>query len=107
MKQFETRIEKLLPLEKSEIIKRERLRQKELLEETNVTQKEVNEVFDYACEQLHGYYMYMGKRDGKLQFKHRFTRQYIEIPDWENKIKDFQCWRNFINKRKVKTKWEN
>ena len=57
--------------------------------ETNVTQKEVNEVFDYACEQLHTHYMYMGKRDGKLQFKHIFTRQYIVIPDWENKIKDF------------------
>ena len=52
------------------------------------TDKEVNNIFNYASDEiLHGY-MFMGhSKDGNLNFKHKITRQYIEIPQQDREIK--------------------
>ena len=51
------------------------------------TDKEVNDIFKYASDEiLHGY-MFMGhSKDGNLNFKHKITRQYIEIPQQNKEI---------------------
>jgi len=47
-----------------------------------MNQEIVKKVFDYASKELYECFMFMGRVDGCLQFKHKLTRQYISIPDW-------------------------
>ena len=51
------------------------------------TNKEVDNIFKYASNEiLHGY-MFMGhSKYGNLMFKHKLTRQYIEIPQQNKEI---------------------
>ena len=47
-----------------------------------MTEQELKEVFEYASKEILNGYMFMHKANGYLYFKHKVTRDYIEIPDW-------------------------
>ena len=47
-----------------------------------MTDQEVHKAFEYASKEILDGYMFMHQANGYLYFKHKVTRDYIEIPDW-------------------------